>query len=347
MVSTFCQKLDIISQVRVYYSRSRRPSVHRLHKHMNQDNIRVSVETPDGRAVRVYGHDGRSYIESREDMVYRIRVKNQTANRIKAVISVDGISIISGKPVTDSKEETGYILQPYAEELFKGYRVDDNQVAEFKFVKREASYATEKGEGANNGVIAVRAYAEKESQADKRLKEMQEQIDALKNRPRDKEYIPYPVYPVRPYRPWRPYWEDTYADWGYRPSIWMCAVGQSSDTVTSSTVSNCSFQSTQTTMNCSSEMTELRAMAASESTQLDSNPFAHGSSWGAALQEKVTHVAFEVGKLIAEVSFFYAPLEGLKALGVNVTREKQVVFPQAFKAGYCAPPKGWHSGQAT
>lgn len=304
---------------------------------MNKD-IEVRVETPDGRAVRIYGYEGRSYIESHEDMVYRLRVKNKSENRIKVVISIDGVSIVTGQPVTDSKDESGYILEPYAEELFRGYRISDNDVAEFKFVKREASYATEKGEGANNGVIAVRAYVEKESLAEKRLKEMQKQLDELKGRPREKEHIPYPVYPIRP---WRPHWENIYPDWTYRPSIWTCGT-LSTDAVIGTVVGDTSANISQTMMNCS---TELRACAMASESSLDSSPFEHGSGWGEALQERVIKAAFEVGKLIAEVSIFYAPLAGLKALGVNVTLAKQVAFPQAFKQGYASPPKGWHSGQ--
>ncbi len=173
---------------------------------MNQDNIKVSLETKDGRAVRTYVHEGRTYIESHENVEYRIRVKNKTGKRIKACVSVDGISIVTGKAISDKPDETGYVIGPHAEELFKGYRVDENTVAEFKFVKKAVSYATEQGAGQGNGVIAVRAWSEKidpnKENVDKLAKLIKDYGEKIKSTP-VKEYVPYPVWPTpRDYNPW-------------------------------------------------------------------------------------------------------------------------------------------------
>lgn len=324
-----------------------------------QDQIKVSIETTDGRAVRVYSHDGRFYIESHEDMVYRIRVKNKTGKRIKAVIAVDSISIITGKAVTFKAAESGYILEPYAEEVFKGYRVDHNQVAEFKFVKRDASYATGKGEGANNGVIAVWAYAEKEKAPAPDMAEFwRKQYEDEKSRPKEKEYV----------YPWRPYWERPY----HRPlyphhdsPIWCSASGYSkssntllrasamgatSNNVGSFTASLCSADAGESTRGIIGRATvnELGKLSSLPTRDYNEhevlNVFAHGSSWGDALADKVNEVNFETGKLLEEVVIYYAPAEGLKALGVDLTREKKIAFPQPYKTEFCSAPAGWGSG---
>lgn len=312
---------------------------------MNNNNIKVSIETPDGRAVRTYLHDGRYYIESHENMVYRIRVKNQTGNRIKAVIAVDSISIITGKPVSDKSDETGYILEPYVEELFRGYRVDANQVAEFKFVKREASYATEKGEGQGNGVIAVRAFTEK-SNLDQKLKDLNEKFKEWQKRPVEKEYVPvyppwywdYPYYP----KPRRPYYDTTFCQsWGASTK----ASNSTDGIVTSNTVYG-STEGCYTTKMDTGNVLRAASLVPEKEIDETTNIFQHGSGWGSPLEDKVKEVPFEVGELLAETVIYYAPLESLKTLGVNVTKEKQITFPKPFKTEYASPPVGWSSGKA-
>lgn len=313
---------------------------------MTTDNIKVSVETSrEGRPVRTYVHDGRTYIESHEDLVYRVRVKNLTSKRIMAVISVDGRSIVTGKPVSTDSTETGYILGPYAEELFRGFRVDENQIAEFTFGKRETSYATEKGDGQGNGVIAVRAFAEKEKAEDK-IDKLQKLFEEFKDRPREKEYIPYPV------RPW--YWEDHwyprprpqpiwYWDGGYTTCGTPMAMGASKSCDNSLRAT--SFNMCATTSDAAMGSQNAMPMAAvAQSAVEEPSPFGHGTHWGQAVADKVTEVAFEVGNLLAEVAIYYAPVAGLIALGVNMTRDKQVAFPEAFRKTWAEPPKGWTSG---
>lgn len=305
---------------------------------MKNDNIEVSVETKDSRPIRTFTHEGKTFIESKENAIYQIRVKNKTDKRIKAIIAVDSVSIVTGNPITDKPDETGYILNAYEEQVFKGYRVDQNQVAEFKFVKREASYATEKGEGGNNGVIAVRVFAEKErpnTDIWQKLYEME------RNKPREKEYIPI--------RPW--YWEDQW--YPYHRPIWTSTPYWWETTYCKSTSDNvadlmgtgtasCAADSTMTLMNCSLNTEKIGKLVPDHQEAVDA--FQHGSGWGDAVADKVKEVAFEVGRLLAELSIYYAPLAGLQALGINVTREKQVTFPEPFKREYASPPKGWHSG---
>ncbi len=314
---------------------------------MKTDKLEVSIETTNGRPMRSYSHEGKTFVESYENSVYQIRVKNKTDRRMKAVISVDSLNIVNGKPASNDPAETGYIIGADEEQVFKGFRVDDDNVAAFTFVKREKSYATEKGEGQGNGVIAVRAYEEKETESEKALKTLKKRIKDLEDRPREKEYIPY--------RPW--YWEDDYYR-PYRPrpyfgDVWCGGYVKGSTTIGDNILGSCG---TTTQFMCNASLTssnaaslssdgvQMRAMGmASEQKALsvDENPFSMGSGWGEAVRDSVKMVEFEVGKLIGEISIYYAAIEGLKVLGVNVDRVKSVAFPEPFKREWCPKPSGW------
>jgi hypothetical protein len=327
---------------------------------MQNDKAVLTIEHKDGRAVREFVHEGRTYIESRVGTEYQLRLKNNTGGRVLAVVSVDGINAVSGKPVSDSPDEAGYVLAPNESHVIKGYRVDENTVASFTFVKREGSYATERGEGQGNGTIAVRFWKEEKKKEDvnvliERYKTLWEEE---KNRPREKEYIP--IYPSPPSWPWRdPYYPYPRNPWiTYEPSYWLStttcgAVGEgvssvhavANDTVRAFNsmaqfgdggnvvLDNCSINSADPAQVVQANYCAVVAEAA--------NPFAHGSSWGDAVADTVKEVEFKVGKLLTELCVYYAPLEGLKALGVDVNRTKAVVFPEPFKRGFCPPPSGW------
>jgi hypothetical protein len=318
---------------------------------MNQNNIAVSIETKAGRPIRTYSHEGRTYIESHENLEYRVRVKNKTGKRIKACISVDGVSIVTGKSISDKPEETGYIIGPYGDELFKGYRVDENTVAEFKFVKKEASYATEQGVGQGNGVVAVRAWVEKAPLVDPQIEELRKKLEEYQKRPREKEYISYPVYPSWPKSPCP---DPNYycklggtVTWGgmannvtYTSNMCCNSVEAVTGSIINSPKPSTSFSAQAINVCDKGQVKTVKMMMAEET------PFEHGSSWGGAIQEKVIYTTFEVGTLLEEVIIYYAPLEGLKSLGVNVTKDKQVAFPEPFKREWATPPKNWNSGQA-
>lgn len=116
----------------------------------------------NGRPVREYNHEGRLYVEGRENSQYTIRLKNTGYCRVLAVVSVDGINVITGQPSTGNKDEAGYIIPAYGEYEVKGFRVNLSEVGAFKFSNKASSYAESKGEGANAGVIGVRFYTEKQ-----------------------------------------------------------------------------------------------------------------------------------------------------------------------------------------
>lgn len=143
---------------------------------MNKNNYEVNVSV-NGKPMREYYHKDKFYIEARQNSEYSVKIKNHSHKKIMAVLSIDGIDVLKGKNAIDA--ESGYIINPYSSTEIKGYRIDDDNVATFKFDDGKKSYSTQveqkfdkkkiekvqKGEIApskNNGVIGVRIWEEKE-----------------------------------------------------------------------------------------------------------------------------------------------------------------------------------------
>ncbi len=89
---------------------------------------------------------------------YEIRIQNNSVKRITAIISVDGLSVITLKPA--SEKQPGYVIAPHTSAVIKGWRKNDDTVAAFTFVDREQSYASQIGHPENIGVIGLVAFEE-------------------------------------------------------------------------------------------------------------------------------------------------------------------------------------------
>lgn len=124
---------------------------------MNSDYI-VAVLVND-KAVKKYHHQGEIYIEGRPKSQYKIRIYNFTDRRAEAVVSVDGLSVIDGKPASEYSE--GYLVEPYSHVDIDGWRINMNEVSAFTFGKAGESYATHSGHAENVGVIGVVVYPER------------------------------------------------------------------------------------------------------------------------------------------------------------------------------------------
>jgi hypothetical protein len=113
----------------------------------------------DGRQLRTVAHEGKVYLPVPcWGTEYVIRVRNNGPRRVEAVVSVDGLSVISGRPA--SEEQRGYLVDPYSEILIKGWRRSRDTVAAFTFEDRDQSYASRMGHPENVGVIGLVAFEE-------------------------------------------------------------------------------------------------------------------------------------------------------------------------------------------
>jgi hypothetical protein len=121
----------------------------------------VELVGEDGRVLDTYASRGRSYVLGMHGDRYAIRVKNPTARRVEAVISVDGLDVIDGENA-DFTGKRGYVVPAWGELVVDGFRTSTTQVAAFRFSSVDDSYAERKGKGRNVGVIGVAIFDEKE-----------------------------------------------------------------------------------------------------------------------------------------------------------------------------------------
>jgi hypothetical protein len=123
---------------------------------------RVDVEIYDrteGRILPIYFHGGRRYVVGKPGNEYAIRVRNATAERALAVMSVDGVNVISGD--TASPAQSGYVLGPSESADIAGWRKDMTRTAAFYFTALSDSYAARTGRPDNVGVIGVAVFRER------------------------------------------------------------------------------------------------------------------------------------------------------------------------------------------
>ena len=120
---------------------------------MLKGNYEVEILV-NGSPVKEYDHKGRVYIKGKEGSAYKIKVRNNGCVRIKAVISVDGLSVMDGEGA--SLDGRGYIVNGFSNLVVDGWRKSDSAVAEFYFSDPSKSYAarSEKDRG-NIGIIGV------------------------------------------------------------------------------------------------------------------------------------------------------------------------------------------------
>lgn len=125
----------------------------------NQSGLSVELLTDNGNKITEFSHEGRTYIEGRKGSRYKIKITNHWHTRIKVIISVDGLDILSGKRATPNSG--GYVINGYATEIFDGWRISDREIREFFFTTNKNSYNARTGNDTNNlGVIGVMAYKE-------------------------------------------------------------------------------------------------------------------------------------------------------------------------------------------
>lgn len=118
------------------------------------------VIKPKGRSpADEYSHKGKTWIEGRENSNYVIELTNHDHSRMMAIVSVDGVGVVDGKPA--SFESRGYILAPRQTISIPGWLIDGNTAAQFVFSKRADSYSQQVDQAGNQGVIGVAWFREK------------------------------------------------------------------------------------------------------------------------------------------------------------------------------------------
>ena len=110
------------------------------------------------RVLPVHRKFGRTWIAGEPGHEYDLRIRNCADVRVLAVISVDGVNVISGQSASPS--QSGYVLEPGEDLTVEGWRKSMERTAAFVFTDPADSYAARSGRSTDIGVIGVALFRE-------------------------------------------------------------------------------------------------------------------------------------------------------------------------------------------
>lgn len=149
---------------------------------------RVEVRLEDrtlGRTITLHRFDGRLYAAGEPGHRYAIRLSNRTGERVLAVVSVDGVNVVTGE--TANPGQSGYVLDPWQSTTINGWRKNMSEIAAFNFAPLPESYAARTGRPDDVGVIGVAVFDEQ-----RRYPSYDDEIALSK---REHGAVPYPRAP--------------------------------------------------------------------------------------------------------------------------------------------------------
>jgi hypothetical protein len=114
------------------------------------------VDRATRQSIPTHWHEGRAYVIGRPGAEYEVVVCNRTADDVLAVVSVDGVNVVSGE--TASVQQGGYVLAPWQSTTIRGWRKSLEETASFYFTSLGDSYAGRTGRPGNVGVIGVAVF---------------------------------------------------------------------------------------------------------------------------------------------------------------------------------------------
>jgi hypothetical protein len=117
------------------------------------------VDRETGQTLQVWRRNGRMYVAGRPGARYSVRVTNNTGERVLAVMSVDGVNVLTGE--TAGFAQRGYVFEPYQSYDVSGWRKSGSEVAAFTFAAQRNSYAARTGRPFDVGVIGVAVFKER------------------------------------------------------------------------------------------------------------------------------------------------------------------------------------------
>ena len=112
-----------------------------------------------GRTLPVYESGGRWFVAGKPGNEYQVTVRNRAGGDLLAVVSVDGVNVVTGE--TAAASQSGYVIDPGRALSIKGWRKSLEKVAAFYFTDLGDSYAARTGRPENVGVIGVALFKRK------------------------------------------------------------------------------------------------------------------------------------------------------------------------------------------
>ncbi len=118
-------------------------------------DVRVRDRTL-GTELAVHWHRGRPYVVGRPGDEYEVIVRNRTGEDLLAVVSVDGVNVVTGQSA--SPDQGGYVVGPWQRAVIRGWRKSLEETAAFYFTRLGDSYAARTGRPGDVGVIGVAVF---------------------------------------------------------------------------------------------------------------------------------------------------------------------------------------------
>ncbi len=281
----------------------------------------------NGSPAASYWYGGESYVLGSSGERYTLRIVNNSAQRVEAVVSVDGRDVVDGKPA-DYRSKRGYLVPAYGSVEVDGWRLSQGQAAAFRFSAVGESYAARTGSAREVGVIGVAIFPERYNPPPRPL-----YVPRYDRRNGDDYYGALPADKPK---------KEAHGDWGYRssesesrdeaaprsapppaPSQGMAAAGKS------------------------------RAAEPDSSYQRPSHRPGLGTAFGERVESPIQEVSFVRASATSPSALLgvrYNDRDGLLAMGVNVdgnsyyddtyTRRTAQPFPVSDRR-YAAPPPAW------
>lgn len=282
---------------------------------MKQELFQLDIIV-NGKPVYEYAHEGDYFIEGRKGSTFEIVFYNFSNNKVLAVPSVDGLSVLDGNPA--GPDSPGLVVQPGSSASIPGWMIDSTRASKFLFAERESSYARSvDSTTTNTGVIGLLVFDEKPKFVG--VNPMAAPI----------------VYPVQPWTPWTP-WTTPKNPWGgptwvndttsnptYTVNTSSVTMGIADNILVGAVSSNASVESTQ------------RRITKNTEENL-------GVGWGQAVEFKTNSTTFDKGEQCAQLVLYYDSRRNLERKGIIVERRESVsVRPNPFPGIGCKPPAGW------
>lgn len=289
-----------------------------------------------GKPIHEYEHKGNFFVEGRKGSQFELEFKNNTGKRVLAVPSVDGLSIMDGKPATG--DSMGYVVPAHGSVRIPGWRLDASGVASFIFEDKDRSYArtSRASSSARAGVVGVLVFQEKVEP----VTSWAYTLPALGNPPYyGTPYIGSPTM--------QPYWSGT--SWPttapMNPFDVRCAAGGSlsSNAVGQNTVTANSV--TAGTVTAPAAPTAPAAKNTRRVQLKEESPFEMGTGFGPKADFKTNETQFNKGDEAATLAIYYDSKRNLEKRGIQVVRTQRTYLedlPSPFQSSGCAPPPGWN-----
>lgn len=145
----------------------------------------VSVALVDGHggALPTVKHRGKTFVAGERGERYEVVVRNNSADRLEVVLSVDGRDAVSGR-LANFRKARGYVLDPFSEVAIDGFRTSLDAVATFRFSDPGDSLAGRNGTPQHAGVISVAVFKERRQPVRRRHHGPHASADANRASPR-------------------------------------------------------------------------------------------------------------------------------------------------------------------